>query len=322
MPSILLSNYYTKPIIDIVKSLVPDGFDIIFLDNTSKEDVVKKAKCADYFIVGGRTKIDAEVIGAAPKLKMIQRTGVGLDAIDLEVLKANDIPIYLNKGINSQSVAEHTLMLILSITKNLSKTDALLKAGIWKKHEIGICNYELKGKTVGLVGLGSIGLLVAKMLKGFGVTIIYYKRNRLPSNQEDDLGITYMSFEHLLNQSDIVSLHCPHTKNTEKLIGKKEFSMMKKGSFIINTSRGTLIDEQALIRNLKSGHLKAAGLDVYEQEPISKENELLKLENVILTPHISGITHESYKNMISKAFDNIVLFDEGKFDLVASKKIV
>ncbi len=322
MPSILLTNYYTKPLLDIVHSVIPSSFEVISIDEASKECIIKKASGADYFIVGGRIKIDRDIINAAPQLKMIQRTGVGLDSLDIQLLKEKNIPIYVNEGINSQSVAEHAVMLILSVTKNLTNINTLLKSGIWKKHESGIRNFELKNKTIGLIGLGNIGILVSKMLRPFGINIIYYKRNRLYEKDEKNLGITYKTFQEVLEMSDIVSLHCPFTRETRKMIGAVQLSLMKKGSFIINTSRGKLIDEKALIENLKSGHIRGAGLDVYEQEPIPKENELLTLDNVILTPHISGITYESYKSMIQGAFNNIELFEQGKLDYIESKKIV
>lgn len=321
MPSVLLTNYYSSALLSIVKKVVPDGFDIISLDEPTQENVIKKIPGADYLLVGGRTKIDEHVFAAADRLKMIQRTGVGLDSIDLDAVKKKNVPVYVNQGVNSRSVAEHSVMLLLAVIRNLTAVDTIIKSGVWKKHELGIQNHELFGKTVGLVGLGNIGVHVARMLQPFGVKLIYHKRTRLSEEEEVNLNIRYSAFMDLLRESDIVSLHCPLSKDTEKLIDEKAISLMKKGAVIINTSRGKLIDEAALIYHLKNGHIKAAGLDVYEQEPILKNNELLKLNNVILTPHISGITYESFESMMREAFNNIKHFEEGSQNLIECKRL-
>jgi len=321
MPSILLTNYYSQELLSIVKQTVPEGFDIISLDEATQQNVISKIHNAEYLLVGGRIKIDEKVLSAATKLKMIQRTGVGLDSLDFDAVKIKNIPVYVNPGINARSVAEHSIMLLLSVLRNITNVDSIIKSGTWKKHELGIQNNELFGKTVGLIGLGNIGTHVAQMLKPFGVKIIYNKRTRLREETENNLGITYSSFDDLLKQSDIISLHCPLSNGTERLIDWEQLSLMKKGAIIINTSRGKLINEQALIEHLKSQKLKGAGLDVYEHEPLSSESELLKLSNVILTPHISGITKESFESMMNEAFANIREFEKGNIDIIESKKL-
>lgn len=322
MPSILLTNYYSLPIREIILNNAPDGFKIVFIDKPIKEAILEKVSNADYLLVGGRTKIDLEVINAAAKLKMVQRTGVGLDSIDIKYLQEKGIPIYVNSGVNAKSVSEYTIMLILSVLRNLIEADSLLKSGIWRKHEFGINNYELYGKTVGLIGLGNIGEQVAKILRPFGVNIIYHKRNRLSEDYENRLDIKYKEFEDLLQCSDIISLHCSLNNSTNKLLDEREFSLMKNGVIIINTSRGKLINEKALIRNLISGKIRGAGLDVFENEPLSENSELYKLKNVIITPHISGITYESFSNMFSSAFNNIHHFENGDYELIKEKLII
>src|SRR5690554_368753 len=172
MASILLTNHYTPSLLSIIEKEVPQGFSVISIEKPTKEEIIKKAIDADYFLVGGRIKIDRDVIESAPVLKMIQRTGVGMDAIDLEVLKEKEIPVYVNYGVNSRSVAEHTILLMLSVLRRLALVDSTLKSGIWKKHEMGIQNRELYGKTVGLIGLGHIGSYVAQMLMPFGVKTV------------------------------------------------------------------------------------------------------------------------------------------------------
>src|SRR5690554_6141230 len=190
MSSILLTNFYSSDLLSIIKQAAPDGFNVISLDEPTQENVIDKIPDADYLLVGGRIKIDNKVINAATKLKMIQRTGVGLDSIDFDAVNIKNIPVYVNPGVNARSVAEHSVMLMLSVLRNITKVNSIIKSGIWKKHELGIQNNELFGKTVGLIGLGNIGVHVAKMLQPFGVKVIYNKRARLNEEIERDLNIT------------------------------------------------------------------------------------------------------------------------------------
>lgn len=321
MPKILLTNYYSSEVLEVVKSALPSGFELIALDKSGREEIISKAGDADYLLVGGRTKIDKSILDAAPKLKMIQRSGVGLDSLDIVEIKKRNLSIYVNPGVNARSVAEHTVMLILSSLKNLTKVHNTLASGVWKKHELGILNHELYGKTVGLVGLGHIGQAVAQMLQPFGANVIYHKRNPLSPDEESELCVHYADMDTLLSTSDIISLHCSLNAETQSIIDAKAISMMKNGVVLVNTSRGKLMDETVLIESLKSGKVGAAGLDVYETEPFSENNPLLKLENVILTPHISGITYESLRSMMQEAFSNMEAFEKGNQNSIEKKKL-
>lgn len=321
MPVILLTNNYSKDPLSIIENQLPGGFTLITLDKASKEELLKKAGMADYFLASGRVPIDREVVNAATRLKMIQRTGVGTDTLDLEVLREKNIPVYVNTGVNSRSVAEHTLMLILAVLRRLTLVDASVKRGNWLKQELGIQCNELGGKTVGLIGMGNIGMEVAKMLRAFGVKILYYDISKLSEDKEQELNINFCSLSELLKKVDILSLHCPLNSRTEGMIGRKEIESMKSGSIIINTSRGRLIDEDALVDLLISGHIKGAGLDVYSKEPLPNNSPLLNLDNVILTPHIGGVTHEAFHRMIREGLQNIKFFDEGQLDIIESKRL-
>ncbi len=321
MPNIVLSNFYSDLLLKEIQKAVPSGFKIIPLTESTKENLLANMPEADYLLAGGRIQIDEQVLSAAPNLKMIQRTGVGLDSFDLEALIKRNIPLYVNQGINARSVAEHTVMLMFSVMKNVVTINQTLKQGIWKKHEFGIQNHELCGKTVGLVGLGRIGTLVAKMLQPFDVRLLYNEINPLNKQTENELNIQFAKLAELLKVSDIVSLHCSLNDSTLHLLNETSFSMMKEGAVLINTSRGKLIDEKALVSALRNGKIKAAGLDVYEQEPFSKDNELLRLKNVILSPHISGITNESFMGMIRNAFENIVAYEQEDFEKIEHKKV-
>ncbi len=321
MPFILPTNCYRSKPLSIIEEELPEKFDLILLHKACKKELIEKAVNADYFLAGGSLPIDREVVNAAINLKMIQRTGVGVDKFDLDVLKEKGIPVYVNRGVNSRSVAEHTIMLILSVLRRLPLLDNSVKKGSWLKHELGVECSELYNKTVGLVGLGNIGAEVAKMLQAFGARVKYFGPSCLPECEEKVLNVSFCSLPELLKEADIISLHCPLNTETEKMIGSKEIATMKSGAIIINTSRGRLIDEDALIDSLKSGYFKGAGLDVYAEEPLSKDSPLLKLDNVVLTPHVGGLPSETFRRMMRNAFQNIRLFEEGKRARLESKRL-
>lgn len=314
MPVILISNMVDKQPLEIIQSVIPQGFDVLFLSEGTREELLDKVPWADYILASGRLTIDAGVIENARKLKMIQRTGVGLDSIDIRKLQEKRIPLYVNKGVNSDSVAEHTVLLILAMLKRLVDINKELKDGIWVKQANGIKNREIKGRDVGLVGLGSIGRKCAQILRVFGANIYYYDINRLSVDEEKAMGLRYLPFNSLVSSMDIISLHCALTEETTHLFSAEEFLAMKDTAFIINTARGKLIDEKALYAALVAGTISGAGLDVFEQEPLNSGNVLLKLDNVLVTPHIGGITRDSYTSMIREAMNNISLFEQGRLE--------
>lgn len=321
MRVILLTNHYNETPLSIVKDLVLDGFKLVSLEKSCKKEIMSKAKEADYFLVSGRLPIDKEVIEAAPKLKMVQRTGVGMDMLDMKVLNEKKIPVYINKGVNARSVAEHAMMLILTTLRRLTVVDKNVKNGVWLKQDMGVQSRELGGKTIGILGMGSIGQNLVEMLKGFNVNIIYNDMYRLSESKEKDLGIEYAPMLEVFRRADIISLHCPLTSKTENIINKKSIAFMKEGVIIINTARGGLIDEFALVNELKSGHIKAAGLDVLKKEPPMKTNPLFELDNVVVTPHVGGLTYEAFKSMMVQAMNNIKMFEEGNFEDIEDKRV-
>jgi phosphoglycerate dehydrogenase-like enzyme len=321
MPVILLTNRYSDNVLRVVNEQLPIGFDFISLENAIKEALLEKAPLADYFLASGRLAIDKDVIEAASRLKMVQRTGVGTDTIDLAYLNGKGIPVYVNTGVNSVSVAEHTILLILAVLRRITAVDASVKSGKWSKNDIGISCHSLFNKTIGIIGIGNIGKNVVRMLQPFGVSIIYYDPFRLPESEEKLLNIQFCELHDLLKQVDILSLHCPLTAQTRGIIGSNEIESMKQGAFIINTARGQLISENALIAALQSGHIRGAGLDVFYKEPINPDNPLLGMNNVILTPHIGGLTLEPFSKMMRNAFENIQLFENGQYKLLESKRL-
>lgn len=322
MKVIQITNTYKGEVLDIVHSCVPDGFVIRTLEENSIEALEKSIEGADYLLASGRVGINAGILKKARKLKMIQRTGVGLDSLDLDAIKTYDIPLYVNKGINAQSVAEHALLLIMACMRRLVTVNNDVKNGIWQKQAQGVRTKELSGKTVGIIGMGSIGRILAGLLKAFNVNILCCSKHPISPDAAKELGVSFTDMQTVLTRSDIISLNCPLNEDTKHIICKESMNLMKDGAIIVNTARGGLICESDLIAMLKNGKISAAGLDVFESEPVDPDNELLKMENVIVTPHIGGVTYDSFYEMMFAAMNNIKLFDDGRFEEIESSRYI
>ena len=322
MPKILHTAKYSGLPLDILQKACPKGFVVKTLDEATYEQLLKEVVDADYFLVSGRLPIDRSVLQSAAKLKMIQRTGVGIEMLDLEELKKRDIPVYVNAGVNARSVAEHTVALMLACIKRIPQINNQLHESVWRKQQTGVTTHELYGKTVGLVGMGNIGRLVASMLKPFGVHILYTDLYRQDNTVESELGLMYVdSIESLLPQVDILSFHCPLTSENREILNSRTMAIMKEGAIVVNTARGKLINSKDLYDSLVSGHIRAAGLDTHYEEPIKEDYLLSTLDNVIMTPHIAGLSYEAFERMMVEAMDNIQKFEQGRMEEIASKKL-
>lgn len=320
MPKILHTYRYTGRPWEILKSVVPDGYTVKTLDEPTQEQLVTEVADADYLLVSGRLKINKEVLDGAKNLKMIQRTGVGTEMLDKEEIRSRNIPVYVNAGVNARSVAEHTLTLVLSCLKRVPAIDKQVRNGVWKKQETGTLCHELYGKTVALVGMGAIGRQVAKYLNCFGTKIVYTDIFRMSEEQEAALDATYVSsFEELLPLADILSFHCPLTDDNKEMLNASTIRKMKDGAIIVNTARGKLINECDLYEALTSGKIASAGLDVHYEEPMLKDDPLSTLDNVIFSPHIAGLSFETFHSMMKDAVDNIVAFDQGRLEEIEDK---
>lgn len=322
MKTILITNKYGYEPKEIIRSVIGDGFYAVFLEENTKECLMEKMPEADYVLASGRVRIDGDVLEKADRLRMVQRTGSGLDSLDLEELKKRSIPVYVNSGINSRSVAEYTLLMILGCLRRVPMIDRNTKNGVWKKQEQGVHTRELYGKTVGLIGFGNIGKKVAQMLIPFGTKTIYYCRERKDKKTESEYQVTYSNLDKLLEESDIISVHCPLNDETKGMLGKHEFGLMKKDAILINTARGQIVDMDSLTESLKEGRLAFAGIDVYDTEPVRKDSGILQLDNVMLSPHIAGVTYESFFNMMESAIRNIRCFDSGSIDEIKQYRVV
>lgn len=322
MPKILHTARYTGIPWEILKSVVPDGFTVETLEELSYESLLRQAVGADYLLVSGRLPIDEAVLSAANHLKMIQRTGVGTEMLDIEAIKRHNIPVYINAGVNARSVAEHTVALMLACLKRLPQINADTHNGVWKKQQQGLTTHELYGKTVALVGMGNIGRTVASLLQPFGVKILYTDVLRQSAEVEAKLCLTYCrKFESMLPEADILSFHCPLTPENTGMLNKDTLSLMKDGSVVVNTARGKLINPGDLCEALQVGKISSVALDTHYEEPIKEGNMLSKFDNVILTPHIGGLSFEAFNQMMHKAIINIKSFESGDEDSINDYKL-
>ena len=314
MKTILFTNKYSGRPLEILEGELPEGFRAAFLPAQTQEALQNEIAGAEYLLAGGRLKITREALDQAGSLRMIQRSGVGLDALDLDAIREKGLPLYVNQGVNAESVAEHALLLILASLRRLPEIDRNTKNGIWKKQEQGVRTEELKGKTVGIVGMGHIARILAELLRPFGVKLLYWNRSRAEEDFEQRFGLRYVGLEELLESSDVVTLHCALAPETRHLIREETIARMKPRAILVNTARGGLVDTAALAGALRNGKLSFAALDVHEQEPIPADYVLKELDNVILTPHVAGVTADSFRAMMHEAFRNIRCFEEGRLE--------
>jgi len=274
----------------------------------TKEELINAVGDADCIIGDYRmnTFLDAEVMKAASRCRLIQQPSAGYQHIDIEAAQAQGIPVANVAGANSVSVAEHTIMVALACLKKLLLCDQKTKAAQWVQDDMA--NYgvfELMGRTFGIVGMGRVGQEVAIRAKAFGCNLLYYDVQRRPDEEELELEVTYRPLNELLAESDVISLHTPLTPETENLLSEERIAGIKHNSIVVNVARGGVVDEAAMARALKEGRIGGAAFDVFTTEPISPENPLLDAPNTILTPHLAGATNESRLRIIDFALGNI-----------------
>ena len=288
MKTIVWMEVHGAEVVAREDALLPEGLEVLRpVSRTDTEEHLRLLAKADYIIAGG-IPITKEYIEAAPNLKMIQKWGIGVDKIDCDAAKEHGVDVNITAGANSIPVAELAVGLMFAVNRRIPYIDAKMREGKWLKSEMRSLCYMLNGKTVGLLGIGNIAKQVAKMMKGFSVNIIYYDIRPLSPEMEEQLNAHYVDFETLLRESDILSVHVPLMDSTRNMIGADELKMMKKTSIIINTARGGVVNEEALVEALTNGTIRGAGLDSYAVEPIEPDNPLLQLDNVVHTSHNGG----------------------------------
>jgi phosphoglycerate dehydrogenase-like enzyme len=274
----------------LMRDVMPADLELVTLDSTKPSELFEKLAEADFVITA---RLDAEMIAAARSLRLIQLAGVGFDGVDVAAATARKIPVAQTVEGTIIGVAEHTLLLILALYKQLLVADAALRRGEWLVWQLRPQSYTLHGKTVGIAGFGKIGREVARRCQAFGARVIYYDIFRADKATEAQLGATQVSRDELLAAADVVSVHTPLSAETRGSFDEAAFRRMKPTSIFINTSRGEVVDEAALVRALQERWIAGAGLDVFEQEPVAADHPLLRFPNVVMTPHIATGTRDS-----------------------------
>ncbi len=285
---VLVSDSLSKEGIEILEKA--KGLTVDVKPTITAEELKNVIGDYDALVVRSRTKVTAEVIEHARKLKLIGRAGVGVDNVDVPAATRRGIIVMNTPAGNTLSTAEQTMALLLCLSRNTARADASVRQGVWEpKKFVGV---ELYGKILGIVGLGRIGSEVAHRARAFGMKVIAYDPF-ISAEKAGETEIQLADLKKLLKESDYITVHTPHSEETHHLIGKNEFAQMKKGVRIINCARGGIIDEEALLEAIKSGQVAGAALDVFEKEPPAKDNPLLGLEGVVVTPHLGASTAEA-----------------------------
>jgi phosphoglycerate dehydrogenase-like enzyme len=293
-------------ILALAQTLKPPAFRLQHLPpQASVEDIAAAMQEAEY-LMGFVRFLPDEAFARASRLKLIQVLSAGYDRVNIAAARAARVPVCSNGGANAVAVAEHTIMLMLAVYRKLVACHQSVATGRWSQGvPRAVDIYELEGKTVGLVGLGRIGQQVARRLRGFDVRVIYYDVMRRQPEEEERLGVYYVPFETLLETADVVSLHVPLNDTTRGLIDARALARMQPKAILINTCRGEVVQEEALIDALRQGRILGAGLDTQAQEPPDPTNPLLTLPNVTLTPHSAGPTVDSFRKRFQNGYANI-----------------
>jgi D-3-phosphoglycerate dehydrogenase len=254
----------------------------------------------DAIVLRGSKPFTAPVLAVAQNLKIIAKNGAGVDSVDLAEAARRGITVAVAAGANADAVAEHAIALMLALTRNLAGLDRKVRAGGWET--TAYLGRDFRDSVVGIVGYGSIGRSTAQLAAALGARVVVLHGR---GGEADGFEVE-ANLERLLERVDILSLHCPLTDSTRGLIGKRELARMKSGALLVNTARGAVVDEAALVDALRSGHLGGAGLDTFEIEPVKADNPLLKLDNVILTPHVAGVTRNAALRVATMTARNVV----------------
>jgi D-3-phosphoglycerate dehydrogenase len=305
MEKILLS----EPIPDVALELLRGKADIVVACGFSEKAVLEDITDTYGIVLRSKTKITRKIIEAAPRLRIISRTGTGYDNVDVEAASEHNVMVCNLPGVNAVSVAEHAMAFILALSKKLADMDGFVRNGAWNKRSDYI-SIELEGKTLGIIGLGQIGYKVMKMAQAFGMNTLAWD----PFVEGLYTGHTSFSssLEELFRVSDFITIHVPNLTENRHMVSEELLLLMKKGAFLINTSRGEVVNEKALVKVLEQNRIGGAALDVFETEPLTMEHPFTRMKNVILSPHAAALTVESGTKLAVKAVEQVVGCLEGR----------
>lgn len=306
----------TRKLLPPIEARMSELFDASLNDDDHEmtaEEIVAAAQGCDVLVPTVTDRIDAALIEALPaSVRLLANFGAGVNHIDLKAAKARGILVTNTPGVFTDDTADLTMALILNVPRRLGEGHRLMRSGDWKGWSpTGMLGHRVGGKTLGIVGFGRIGEAVAMRARAFGLNILYNKRSRLPASLEEELGVTFEpDLDRLVAKSDIITLHCPLSAETDKLMSRERIGMMKRDAYLINSSRGELVDEDALIEALSRGRIAGAGLDVYTHEP-AVDSRFLNIPNVVLLPHLGSATFEGREASGEKVIANIRIFSDG-----------
>ena len=292
-------------VVEAITSYTPDGFRSEALSaDTPEPQLIEAARDAD-FIVLHPARIADNVLRAATRVRMVQILSAGYDGMNLDLIRELEVPCANNGGANSWAVSDHAVLLMLALYKRLVVADASTRDGRWAEPINGLNTFEMANKLVGILGIGNIGRQVARRVQAFDAHAQYYDKYPLAEEQERELNLKRVSLEELFRTSDILTCHTPLTSETRRIVNAQRLGIMKPTAVVINTSRGGVVDEADLIDALNAGTIAGAALDVFEQEPVNRDNPLLKMDNVIATPHAAGGTWDTWFRRAEFAYANI-----------------
>ncbi|HID04322.1 MAG TPA: 3-phosphoglycerate dehydrogenase [Aigarchaeota archaeon] len=292
------------PVSDLALRILEEaGVEVSYRPDIGREELLSVVDGYEVLVVRSRTRVDAEVITRGGRLRVVGRAGTGLDNIDLEKSEERGVAVVNTPEAPVNAVAELVIGLMIAVSRGIHVGDRLIRLGKWpKKHLVGT---ELHGKTLGVVGLGRIGRRVAEIARGFGMKILAYDVVEIPKEVLDALETKLIPLDELLRNSDYITLHVPLTEETRHMINEEKLKIMKRSAFLINASRGAVIDEEALYKALKEGWIAGAALDVFEHEPPAG-SRLLELDNIVVTPHIGAQTKEAQELAATLLAERIV----------------
>jgi D-3-phosphoglycerate dehydrogenase len=290
--------------VETEKLSLGEGFDVDYRPSITRGELLKVVGDYDALIIRSRTNVDRELLERASKLRLVARPGTGLDNVDSDYARSRGVQVLNSPESLVEAVSEHVVLLMLALSRDLVEADVSTRAGKWEKNSL--LGVQLKGKVLGIIGLGRIGRRIAEIAKTIGMTAVVHDVIVIPPDVVEELGIRVVGMDELLRSADYVTLHVPLTTQTMHLIGAEKLATMKKSAFLINTSRGGVVDEESLAAALREGRIRGAALDVFEKEPPS--GAILAAPHTILTPHIGGQTAEAHSDAIAVIAEKVRAF--------------
>lgn len=304
MTTIVLLDPATPERLDRIRPFLPQGWTLTTAASRASQDQLAALQGASFAITGDVPVTDA--MFATAGLRAVHKWGVGYDGIDLDAACRHGVRVFRTTGSNAVAVAETTLGLILSVNRGIARGHVGILNGGWPKGRISPTSTTLSDRTVGIVGMGHIGKALARLLRGFGCPILYTKRTPLAAAEEAELGARFAPLDDLLAASDVVTLNCELNDSTRNLIGRAQLAQMKPDAILVNAARGGVLVEADLADAIRASRLRGAGIDVFSVEPITRDNPLLGLDQVVLTPHLSGLDAGGFAPSVTRMMENLL----------------